>query len=147
MHEPFPWNLLISFLLHLQFYQTGLDELDDTLHRFYLLASLSTYAKSIHQISFLNLAKAFIRLNLRVARVNFVQEGFECKNFSPLILTNSQFSLSCAQTHKQHHPVCTAFAASDVQILKATQLPLSFVSAFWFSIRVGDTPAATSKVK
>ena len=36
------------------------------------LASLSTYAKSIHQSSFLNLANAFMRLNLRVARVNFV---------------------------------------------------------------------------
>ena len=72
MHEPFPWNLLFSFLLHLQFYQTGLDELEDTLHHYYLYASLSTYAKSIHQISFLNLAKAFIRLKLRVATVNFV---------------------------------------------------------------------------
>ena len=36
------------------------------------LASLSTYAKSIHQILFLNLANAFIRLNLRVARVKFL---------------------------------------------------------------------------
>ena len=33
MHEQFPWNLLFSFLLHAQFYQTGLDELEVTLHR------------------------------------------------------------------------------------------------------------------
>ena len=36
MHEQFPWNLLFSFLLHLQFYQTGLGELEDTLQRYYL---------------------------------------------------------------------------------------------------------------
>ena len=35
---------------------------------------------SIHQISVVNRAKSFILLNLRVARVNFVYEGFECKN-------------------------------------------------------------------
>ena len=78
MHEPSPWNLLFSFHLHLQFYQTGLDELED-FTPLLSLASLSTYAKSIHQISFLNLANAFIRLNLRVARENFVWEVFECK--------------------------------------------------------------------
>ena len=36
MQEQFPWNLLFAFLLHLQFYETGLDELEDTLHRYYL---------------------------------------------------------------------------------------------------------------
>ena len=41
--------------------------------------NLSTYA-SIHQISFLYLAKALILLNLRVACVNLVYEVFECKN-------------------------------------------------------------------
>ena len=44
------------------------------------LAGLSTYARSIRQISFLNLANDFILLILRVARVNFVYEGFQCKN-------------------------------------------------------------------
>ena len=39
---------------------------------FLSLASLSTYSKSIHQSSFLNLGNAFMRLNLRVARVIFV---------------------------------------------------------------------------
>ena len=43
-------------------------------------AGLPTYARSKHQISFLNLANAFILLNLRVVRVNFVNSGFECKN-------------------------------------------------------------------
>ena len=42
------------------------------------LASLSTYARSNHQISISNLAKAFILFNLREARVNFVYEIFEC---------------------------------------------------------------------
>ena len=42
---------------------------------------LSTYAISKHQISVLNLAKALILLNLRVAYVNLVYEVFECKNF------------------------------------------------------------------
>ena len=36
MHETFLWKLLFSFLLHLRFYQTGLDEPVDTLHRHYL---------------------------------------------------------------------------------------------------------------
>ena len=31
-------------------------------------------------MSFLNLANAFMRLNLHVARVKFVKEGFEGKN-------------------------------------------------------------------
>ena len=37
----------------------------------------------MHQISFLNLAKALILLNIRVAKVflyNFVYEAIECKN-------------------------------------------------------------------
>ena len=34
----------------------------------------------MHQISYLNLAKALILLNFRVAKVNFVQEAFEYKN-------------------------------------------------------------------
>ena len=43
--------------------------------------------------------------------------------------------------------MCTAFAASDVQILKGTQLPLSLALAFWFRIRVGDIPEAPCKEK
>ena len=43
-------------------------------------ANLSTYARSIHQISFLNLAKARILLNLRVACVNLVYNVFKCEN-------------------------------------------------------------------
>ena len=42
--------------------------------------NLSTYARSIHQVSFLNLANALILLNLRVACANLVYEVFECKN-------------------------------------------------------------------
>ena len=43
--------------------------------------------------------------------------------------------------------MCTAFAASDVQILKATEVPLFSALAFSFRLRVGDIPAASSKVK
>ena len=73
MHEPLPMNLLFSFLLHLQFHQTDLEELEDTLHPFYLWLVYQ-------RISFLNLANAFIHLSLRVAKVSFVSEGFEWKN-------------------------------------------------------------------
>ena len=58
----------------LRFYQKSVVELVDTLHR---LASLLTYTMSIHQISFLNLANAFILLVLRVVGVNFMYHGFE----------------------------------------------------------------------
>ena len=34
MHEQFPSN--VEFRLHLQFYQTGLGELEDTLHGYFL---------------------------------------------------------------------------------------------------------------
>ena len=34
----------------------------------------------MHQIPFLNLAKALISLNFHAAKVNFVSEVFECKN-------------------------------------------------------------------
>ena len=43
-------------------------------------ANLSTYARSIHRISPLNLAKTLILLILRVACVNLVYEVFECKH-------------------------------------------------------------------
>ena len=43
-------------------------------------ANLSTYARSIHQISPFKLAKNLILLNLSVACVNLVYEVFECKN-------------------------------------------------------------------
>ena len=41
--------------------------------------------------------------------------------------------------------MCTAFAASDVQILKGTQLLPFLALAFWLRIGVGDIPAASSK--
>ena len=41
----------------------------------------------------------------------------------------------------------TVFSASDVHILKGTQLPLSLAVAFWLKTREGDIPAAMSKVK
>ena len=36
MHEPFLWNFLFSFFLRLRFYRTGLDELHDSVHCYYL---------------------------------------------------------------------------------------------------------------
>ena len=50
------------------------------------LTGSSTYAKSVHQIAFLNLASAFNLLNLRVVRVKLVYKGFERKNCLTLIL-------------------------------------------------------------
>ena len=47
---------------------------------FLSLATFSTFAKSVDQISVLNLENAFCFMNLRVARVNFVYEGFEGEN-------------------------------------------------------------------
>ena len=52
-------------------------------------ANLSIYARSIHQISFLNLAKALTILNLRVACVNLVYYVFECKE--PLTFDGESF--------------------------------------------------------
>ena len=72
MHEPFLWNLLFSFTLHLRFYQTHHDELVGPLHSYYIWLvhqnTLGPYTKFLY----LNLANAFILLNLRVAGVNFV---------------------------------------------------------------------------
>ena len=82
------------------------------------LARISTYAKSIHFISLLNLANAFSLLNLRVARLNFVHECFQCKNcinFDAgrlLVFIKSQTDPYTASF------ACTIFAASDVLILK-----------------------------
>ena len=59
-------------------------------------ANLSTYARSIHQISFLNLAKARILLNLRVACVNLVYDVFECKNS---LTFNGEFCCICQNAH------------------------------------------------
>ena len=72
MHEQFPWNLLISVFWHLHFYQTGLGELEDFLHPIYLWLVYQRMPSPYTKSSFLNLANAFLRLNLRVARVNFV---------------------------------------------------------------------------
>ena len=54
------------------------------------------------------------------------------------------FAISCAHFHKQHYPVFTIFAGSDVQILKETRLLHSLVLAFCFRARFGDTSAAWS---
>ena len=70
--------LAIFFIL---FASTVLSDKSGRTNRYFTplltLASLSTYARFIHQISFLNLANAFILLNLQVARVNSVYKGFE----------------------------------------------------------------------
>ena len=54
--------------------------------------------------------------------------------------------MNCAQTHEQHRRACTIFAP-NVRILEGTKLPLPFVLEFCFRTRVGDIPAASSKVK
>ena len=59
--------------------------------------NLSTYARSIHQISFLYLAKALILLYLRVACVNLVYDVFERKNS---LTFNGEFCCICQIAHR-----------------------------------------------
>ena len=83
MHDSFHCNLLFSFFLHLRFYQTDLDGLENNIHRycFWLIYQCMPEPKTIFQ----NLAIVFIALILRVATLNFVQERFG-KTVSPLML-------------------------------------------------------------
>ena len=91
-------------------------------------ASLSTYAKSIHQISILYLANALIRLNLRFASVNFVEGSFECKTVYPWKLLPD-----FGQSHMLQDHVYIVFENFVAEILKGIQFPLSFALAFWLS--------------
>ena len=68
------------------------------------------------------------------------------KFISTVILTDCLLSLAWAQFHKQFHHACTASAGSDVQLLRGTQLLPSSALAFWLKTRVGDMPAASSRV-
>ena len=76
----FPPSLLYSFPLHLRVLSNKSWRTSKDFTPLLSFANLSTYAISIHQISILNLAKARILLNLRVAFVNLVYDVFECEN-------------------------------------------------------------------
>ena len=146
----FIYNLLYSSPLHLRFCQTGDDEQVDTLHiciLFFSLASSSTYARSLHQISFLRKANTFIPSILRVVAVNFLSEVLDCENCLTFDTGRLLVFTKCAQAHKQHHPVCTTFALSDVHFLRKTQFPLCLAVAFWFRSKFAEIPAASSKVR
>ena len=57
-----------------------------------------------------------------------------------LILVFCRFTLSWAQSHKQHGPVFTDFAASDIFILKRGHLLLTSSLTFWFPTKVVFIP-------
>ena len=85
---------------------------------FLSLADLSTYAKSKNQISFSNLANAFMRLNLRVARVNFVKKDFQCK-YCFIFDTDRLLDFIKLSKHPSAEPTCVynfwCFWCSDFQ--------------------------------
>ena len=67
------------------------------------LVSLPTYARSIHQISFLNLANISLLSNLRVIRENFGTKSLNVKIVSPFILVDCQlWALNWAQTQQSN---------------------------------------------
>ena len=83
MYELFFLEFLVFIPFSSTVYQTGLGELENTLHHIF-----SLFYQPIQQISFWSRANAFIFLNLRVARVIFVQEGFKREFISSLVLTD-----------------------------------------------------------
>ena len=102
------------------------------------LDGLSTYARSMHQTSFFNLANALIFLNLRVARGNFVYEGFECQN-CPTFAIGRLLAFPNLHTDPQAATFgLTIIATSDVHILQGTELQPSLALAFWFRIKVAE---------
>ena len=76
-------------------------------------ANFSTYSRCIHQISSLNLAKALISLNLRVACVNLVHEVFECKN--SLTFDGESFAAFCQ--FAQRTICCKSLRVKSLQLL------------------------------
>ena len=64
-------------------------------------------------------------MNIRAARVKFIEEGFEYEN---CLIFDVDGLL--AFSRKQRQPVCTIFAAYDVQILKGTKFLLPLALAF-----------------
>ena len=134
---------MFLFLLHLasKFWRTS-----KYLTPFSSFAILSPYVKSIHHISFSNLAKAFIPLILRVARLNFVYEGFKGQNFLT-IGTGRLLAFTNMPTDPQAAPSCVFKLCSFWRsFFRGTQLFSSWALALWFRTRAGDIPAASSKV-
>ena len=93
------------------------------------------------------MSKSLQFLILRLARVNFMYAVDECKNCRTFETGRLLAFTKVFENHKQHLSACTMLAASDVPVLKGSQLPLSLVVAFWFGTRVGDEPAVSSKIK
>ena len=75
-------------------------------------ANLSRYATDIHQISFLNLAKALNLLIFRVACVNLVYDVFECKNS---LTFNGEFCCFCQIAHRTI--CCKSLRVKSLQFL------------------------------
>ena len=90
------------------------------------LASSSLYVKSIRQISFFNLANAFILLNLRVARVNLYKKVLNAKNC--LTFDIGTLDLTKSRTDPWAQPPCVyslcSFWLSDFEKDPASSLQL-----------------------
>ena len=147
MHEPFLSNLLFSFPLHLRFFQTGLDELVIILHRYYNWLACQRVLRPDINLNFWIWQMHSISWSYAWPEKLLCTEVLNVKIVSFLKLMGCWFSLNCAQIHKQLCPASKNFANSVVQFVKGTQLLLSLALALWFRTRVGDIPAASSKVK
>ena len=81
MHQPFHWDISLSFLLPLQFYQRCLEDQVATLHRYYhwliYKDEQSPYVRSGFESS-----KCLRFLEFRCGQCK--KEGFECKSSLPL---------------------------------------------------------------
>ena len=76
MHEPFHWNLLFSFLLHLRIYQTHVDELVETLHRYYLWLVYQRVLGRYTKNSFTESSKGLHSLELTCCKGKFCVRRF-----------------------------------------------------------------------
>ena len=132
-------------LLNLHFYQTSVNEIVDSLHRFYLWL-ISQCIQSPNTNCHFRIWQLFpFFFNLRVTKLNFYEECYirlNSKTVSFLIITACWFSLSFVQTHKQQHTM----PIFDAHVFKETRFPLSLVLAVWFKTRVIDILASSNKL-
>ena len=133
-------NLMSAFLLLLLFHKTSLEELTTNVHKYILLCQFTAEVRSRHQISFLNLAKAFNFLIFCVAKVNFGYELFESRN--RLAFDDGRL-LAVTKWHRS-----ISSSTSSVQKLQLLQLRIwegPSLASLWFwnsKTKVVSNPAA-----
>ena len=118
MHKPFFWNLLFSFLLHVQ-----------TINFNFFCR------KRLHSLQF------------TCGKTKFCIEGFECWSCLTFV-SGRLLALTKLSTEPKAAPPCvynlSSFWGSYFERNPASP-PLAL--AFWFRTRVGDTPATSCKIK